>query len=157
MAGPETVVVIALGARFRGDDGVGPFVADQLTGRLDGCTIVEGRDDAMAIVSAWEDAALAVVVDAAVSGVLPGAIHRLEVDTQPLPRELARCSSHGLGLAEAVELGKVLGRLPGRLVVYAVEAKTLEPRAGLSPEVAAAAGEVARHVEAEIASIASAY
>ncbi len=154
MTGPQNVVVIALGSRFRGDDGIGPSVVDRLNGRLDECTIVEGRDDAMAIVSAWEDAALAVVVDAAVSGVLPGTIHRLEVDTQPLPRELARCSSHGLGLAEAVDLGKVLGRLPTRLVIYAVEAGTLEPGAALSPEVSAAAGEVARHIEAEIASFA---
>ncbi len=149
MCGPENVVVIALGSRFRGDDGVGSFVA----GRLDGCTIVEGRDDAMAIVSAWEGAALAVVVDAAVSGASPGTIHLLDVDEKPLPTDLARCSSHGLGLAEAVELGKVLGRLPARLVIYAVEAKTFEPGAALSREATAAARKIVRNVEAEIASL----
>ena len=150
--GPGKVVVIALGSRFRGDDGVGLSVAERLSGRLAGYTIVEGRNDAMAIVCAWENAALAVVVDAAVSGAAPGTIHRLEVDAGPLPRDIARCSSHGLGLAEAVELGKVLGRLPGRLVVYAVEAKTFEPGAALSAEVTAASEEVVLNVEAEVAS-----
>lgn len=152
MTGLKEVVVIALGSRFRGDDGVGPTVAERLNGRLAGCTIVEGRDDAMAIVSAWEGAALAVVVDAAVSGASPGTIHRSEVNAEPLPRDLARCSSHGLGLAEAVELGKVLGKLPGRLVIYAVEAKTFEPGAALSAEVTAAIGEVVLSVKAEVAS-----
>ncbi len=156
MSGAKNIVVIALGNRFRGDDGIGPFVADRLNGRLDDCTIVEGCDDAMALVSAWESAALAVVIDAAVSGAIPGTIRRLEAGAQPLPRDLARCSSHGLGLAEAVELGKALGRLPARLVIFAVEAGTLEAGAALSPEVTVAADEVVRQVEAEIASFVSA-
>jgi hydrogenase maturation protease len=156
MSGSEKIVVIALGNRFRGDDGVGPLVADRLRGHLDGCTIVEGRDDVMALVSAWENTALAVVIDAAVSGAAPGTIRRLEAGAQPLPRDLARCSSHGLGLAEAVELGRALGRLPDRLVIYAVEAATLEPGAALSREVTSAADELVRNVEAEIASFASA-
>jgi len=161
MSGAEKNVVIALGNRFRGDDGIGPLVAEQLkknavdrlNGRLDGCSIVEGCDDAMALVSAWENASLAVIVDAAVSGASPGTVRRLEAGAQPLPRDLARCSSHGLGLAEAVELGKALGRLPGRLVIYAVEAATLEQGAAMSPEVTAAADEVVRNVEAEFASV----
>lgn len=160
MSGPERVVVIALGNRFRGDDGIGPVVAERLKkntarhpgGLTAGCAIVEGKDDAMALVSAWEGAALAVVIDASVSGALPGTVRRMEAGTQALPKDLARCSSHGLGLAEAVELGKALERLPGRLVIFAVEAATLEQGAAMSPQVMAAADEVARNVEAEVAS-----
>lgn len=155
MSGPEKIVVIALGNRFRGDDAIGPIVAERLNGRPHGCTIVEGRDDAMAIVSAWEKASLAVIIDASVSGASPGSIRRLEAGAQPLSREWARCSSHGLGLAEAVELGKALERFPGRLVIFAVEAGTLEKGAALSPQVMTAADEVVRKVEAEIASFAS--
>jgi hydrogenase maturation protease len=166
MSSAGKVVVIALGNRFRGDDGIGPIVAERLKqnaerlkkntadrsgGRIDGCTIVEGKDDAMALVSAWENAALAVVIDAAVSGASPGTIRRLEAGAQPLSKDVARCSSHGLGLAEAVELGKALGRLPGRLVIFAVEANTFEQGAAMSPEVAAAADSVVRDVEAEVA------
>jgi len=47
---------------------------------------------------------------------------------------------------------EALGRLPGRLVIYAVEAATLETGNALSPEVAAAADELVRNVEDEIAS-----
>ena len=167
VSGADKVVVIALGNRFRGDDGIGPIiaerlkenaaqlkkdVADGLGGEVDGCTIVEGKDDAMALVSAWENAALAVVIDAAVSGAAPGTIRRLEAGAQPLSKDVARCSSHGLGLAEAVELGKALGRRPGRLVIFAVEANTFEQGAAMSPQVAAAVEELVQNIEAEIAS-----
>lgn len=156
MTNSKEVVVIALGNRFRGDDGVGPTVADRLRYQHFGCTIFEGSDDAMAIVNAWEGAALTVVIDAATSEAAPGTIHRLEVDAKPLSRDMTRCSSHGLGLAEAVELGKVLGRLPTRLVIYAVEAKTFDPGVALSAEVTMAAVEVVRYIEADIASFANA-
>ncbi|HUU71024.1 MAG TPA: hydrogenase maturation protease [Burkholderiales bacterium] len=172
VTGVDKVVVIALGNRFRGDDGIGPIIAERLKenaerlkntvadrpgGQVDGCTIVEGKDDAMALVSAWENAALAVVIDAAVSGAAPGTIRRLEAGAQPLSKDVARCSSHGLGLAEAVELGKALGRLPARLVIFAVEAGTLEQGGAMSPEVTAAADEVVRIVEAEVASFGNAW
>ncbi|MFT4584702.1 MAG: hydrogenase maturation protease [Gammaproteobacteria bacterium] len=154
MNGPRNkVVVIALGSRFRGDDGVGPAVADKLNCGVSEYNIIEGCDDSMSILNAWENVALAVVIDAAVSGSPPGTVHRLEVDTEPLPRDIARCSSHGLGLAEAVELGKVMGRFPERLVVYAVEGQSFEPGAALSREVAAVTAAVAGNVAAEIAAM----
>lgn len=109
----------------------------------------------MAILNAWEGADLAIVVDAAASGAPAGTVHRLDVDDAPLTRDLARCSSHGVGLAEAIELGKALGRLPTRLVVYAIEAKNFETGAPLSSEVAAAASDVVRRIEAEIMSSAA--
>ena len=149
-------VLIALGSRFRGDDGIGPFVAERLKPRLTDCAVVEGAGDALAIINAWECALLTVVVDAASSGAPPGTIHRLEIGKSPLPKDLARCSSHGVGLYEALELARVLGRMPDRLVIYAVEAKTFAQGAPLSPEVAHAAERVVRDVEAELASLARA-
>jgi hydrogenase maturation protease len=146
-------IVIALGNRFRGDDGIGPVVADLLGAQGGKFTIFAGSMDAAAIMAAWEDAALAVVIDAASPGVNPGNIRRLEIDGKPLPKDLARCSSHGLGLSEAVTLGKLFGRLPGRLVIYAVEAKAFEPGAVLSAEVETVAEEVARLVQGEIAGV----
>lgn len=151
MVVPPKVVVIALGNRFRGDDGVGPSVADRLAGRLQGCEFIEGRNDALSIVNAWDGAELAVVVDAADSGASPGTTHRFEVDSEPLPKATARCSSHGLGLAEALELGKVLGCRPPRLVIYAIEVKNLRHGVGLSRKVAAAVEKVVRGVEADVA------
>ena len=57
-------------------------------------------------------------------------------------------STHGLGLAEAIELGRALGRLPARLVVYAIEGQGYATGAPLSPPVARAAEEVVGELRA---------
>jgi|GEM_PF-202275 len=147
-------VVLALGSRFRGDDGVGPYVLDLIADhvrqskRIDA---IEGAEDAMALINAWQEADLAVVIDAAVSGVKPGTVHRLDGGAQLLTRELAGCSSHGLGLAEAVELARLIGRMPQRLLVYAIEVATLEAGAPLSAAVRAAANTVNLEIRTQLA------
>ena len=147
----KSAIVIALGSHGRGDDGVGLFVARLLSDKLTGCSIVRGQDDPMAILNTWQGAPLAVIVDAAVSQSTPGTIHRLELDAAPLPRELARCSSHGVGLAEAVEIGRILGRMPEKLIIYAVEADNFDPGVGMTKAVSAAAVEVSRRIEVDVA------
>jgi hydrogenase maturation protease len=59
-------------------------------------------------------------------------------------------STHGFGLAEAIELARALGGLPPRCVVYAIEGSSFEEGAALSPPVVAAAAEVARRLCGEI-------
>ena len=146
------IIVFALGNPLRGDDGVGVEIGRKLTRRLpSGVLVHEGADDALALVTAWQDAAAAFIIDAAVSGARPGTVHRFEADGRPLPRDIARCSSHGLGLAEAMRLGQVLDRLPPRLICYAVEGLCFDHGAGLSREVQAAIDDLVDRLAAEIA------
>ena len=102
------------------------------------------------LIEAWSGADLAVVVDAVrADPAVPGRLHRLVLDgTAPLdPRQV---SSHGLSLGDAVGLARALGRLPGRLIVHAVEAADLRTGPGLSPPVAAAAGALVAAVLADV-------
>ena len=114
------------------------------------CRIVEGCDDTLSLLNAWETAALAIVVDAAVAGSAPGTVHRLDGEESPAVKDLARCSSHGRGLAEAMQLGRLLGRLPGRLVIFAVEAKTFDIGAAPSPEITATVPFLVRAIADEV-------
>ena len=142
-------MVLALGTRFRSDDGIGPHVLGLLAkalGQDERIELLIGADDALAIIAAWEGQALTVVIDAAAPGVQAGRISRLEHQLDLNPNELAGCSSHGLGLAEAIRLGQLLGRMPQRLVVYAVEAASIDPGTALSAAVRAAATTVCNHV-----------
>ncbi len=59
-------------------------------------------------------------------------------------------SSHGLGLAEAVELARALGQLPRSCVVYAIEGESFAVGAPLSPPVATAVADVAARLRVEI-------
>jgi Ni,Fe-hydrogenase maturation factor len=60
-------------------------------------------------------------------------------------------SSHGLGLDEAVALAFALDRMPGRLIVHAVEAGDLAQGTGLSPAVATAVDALAAAVMRDVA------
>lgn len=147
------IVVVALGNRFRADDGAGLEVADRLKGDANGFTIVESPNDALAIMDAWQDAALAIVVDAAVTGQAPGIVHRADLGLGLLPKDLSRFSSHGLGLAEAIELSQTMGRTPRRMLVYGIEAASMALGGPVSQAVVEAAERVAEHIEADIASL----
>jgi len=151
------VTVVGVGNEFRRDDGVGWAVVARLRERSrerplpTGIVLATCDGDPGRLIGLWEGAALAVIVDAAHAHPgTPGRVHRLELHSGRLEQP-PTTSSHGLGLGEAVELARALGRLPERLVVYAVEGADGSFGTGLSPTVAAAVPELAVAVEAEIA------
>ena len=59
-----------------------------------------------------------VLVDAVTSGAPPGTVHRFDASEAALVVD-ANTTTHGLGLAETIELGRALGRLPARLLSWA--------------------------------------
>lgn len=66
-----------------------------------------------------------VVVDAICSGAPPGTIHR--VDGAARIQADVLVSSHGLGLATALELARALGALPANVLIYGIE---IDPATG---------------------------
>jgi hydrogenase maturation protease len=127
------MTVIGLGNEWRGDDGVGVEVARRVGGRvLDG--------EPIGIVTALEGEDEVVLVDAVSTGAAPGTLFVFEASAEPLPTPIFGASStHALGLAEALELARALGRLPRRVVVYGVEGESFAFGKGLSAAVAEAA------------------
>ena len=158
MPGPGRVpvVVIGVGNEFRRDDGAGPAVIGQLRDRVPSAVeLVVTDGEPTRLVEAWTGAALAVVVDAVrVYGSQPphpGRVHRFVVD-RPGPGAARSASSHGFGLDDAVALAVALERMPGRLIVHAIEAADLTQGTGLTPPVAAAIGLVTTAVLDDIRS-----
>jgi hydrogenase maturation protease len=143
--------VIGVGNRWRADDAAGLAVAEQLRGRLaDGVELLEREGEPTGLIDSWEGADEVWVVDTVSSGAQPGTLHRVDATEQALPAGLFRGSTHHLGLAEAVELARALGRLPGRLVVYGIEGARFDVGERLTPEVEAAVGRVADAVREEV-------
>ena len=71
--------------------------------------------------------------------------------TRPLPRWVAPAGTHLIGVADAIELGRVLGRLPSRVVVYGIEGVTFALGAPMSAPVSDVLASVARRVGDEVA------
>lgn len=141
--------VIGVGNPLRGDDGAGRRVARRLAATAPPNVEVMELDGGVAeLLAAWEGAGdgEVVVVDAARCGAPLGTVHRFEASRAALPAALGATSSHGLGLAAAVELARALGKLPPRLTVYAIESAAFTTGDELSPAVAAAVEEVVREL-----------
>ena len=143
------MVVIGVGNEFRRDDGAGPAVVARLCDLAPpGVRLVVTDGEPARLIDAWTGAALAVVVDAVraqspdTGPPRPGTVHRFEV-AGPGAGPGGPASSHGLGFDDAISLAIALDRMPGRLIVHAIEAADLTLGPGLSPPVAAAVGAVA--------------
>jgi hydrogenase maturation protease len=157
VSGPGRVpaVVIGIGNEFRRDDGAGPAVVVRLRGLVPpGVELVITDGEPARLIEAWAGAALAVVVDAVrAQPSHPGQVHRFVVD-RPGPGAARTASSHGFGLDDAIALAAALDRMPGRLIVHAIEAGDLAQGTGLTPPVAAALGPVVAAILDDIGSFA---
>ena len=149
-------LVIGVGNPYRRDDGVGSALVAALRRRSDAGSVqlVEEPGDLTRVLPLWRGRSLVVLVDAAVCGCDAGTVHRAEPTGAVAGAHLrtAPLSSHGLGVADAIEVARALGAAPRRLVIFGVAAADLGHGLGLSPAVAAAVGPLADAVVAEVTS-----
>lgn len=151
MTDRKPAVIIGIGNPYRRDDGIGPAAAAALeelgTPRAD---VVLSDGEPAALIETWAGRDLAVIIDAVrCEPSDPGRIWRSA--GADLGEPAVAASSHAFGVPDALRLGQVLGRVPSRLVVLAVEAARLDLGTGLSPEVSAALPVVVQAVLEELA------
>lgn len=153
---PRGPLVVGLGSPDRGDDAVGAAVVRAVDALgLPGVQVIE-HEDPTGLIDLWDGRDLAVVVDAVVSGGVPGALHVLATGADAAPMtesswaSTGRGGTHAFGIAAAIELARALRRLPRRLVVVGVEAGGFEYGAPLTPPVSAAVRDAVAQVLAEL-------
>ena len=140
--------VIGLGQPAAGDDGVGLAVLQSLRqrGPLPDVELLEVADD-LALVPLLETESTVVLVDA-VAGDTPGNVVVLTPEELAC-RDRGATSTHGIGVAQAIALARVLAdgvaRAPVRIVAVTIRTPTGYGY-GLSPAVAAAVPVAARRV-----------
>jgi len=141
------ILLIGIGNAWRRDDGAGPAVAERLAGHPGLRTLIlpgEGSE----VIEAWRGLDHVIVVDAMRSGAAVGTIRRFDAASVSLPAGEFPSLSHRFGLAEAVEMARILGRLPARLDIWGIEAGDVGQGPGLSPEVEAAVVAVVHSITA---------
>jgi hydrogenase maturation protease len=159
--------IIGLGNVLAGDDGVGILAARRLKARLEQpqadqaqvevqVQVIEAELVGLEVLDLMEGADVVMLVDAARSGHPPGTLHRFEVSDGPIGKTLFPHSTHALNAVDALELGRTLGTLPPRVIVYGIEAGALRAGDALSPEVAGALEEVIERLAREVEQVAHA-
>jgi hydrogenase maturation protease len=143
-------VVIGVGNRWRRDDAAGLAVIDGLRDRVvDGVILVESDGEPTRLLDAFALAPRVVMVDAVVTGAVPGSIHRFT--DQDLPNQMGiGQSSHLVQLVETIELGKLLDKLPSGLVLIGIEATDFDNGEGMTPAVAASIADAVETVLANL-------
>lgn len=122
-AHPGDPLIIGVGNRSRGDDAIGPRVVDELGATRPALRTMVCEGDLADLALRWGSADDVVVIDACCTGQPVGTIHWLEPEQL---RSRAPWSTHGVGIAEAVELARLLDRLPRSLQVVGIEARTFD-------------------------------
>ena len=146
---PHGALVIGIGNRLRGDDAVGPLVAD-VVGARHPVRVIEHGGESLSLMNAWSGADAVVLIDAVRSGAPAGRIHRIDLIEQSLDLAPWTCSTHAFSLPDTLELARGLGRLPRRLIFFGVEAVCFDVGASMTAEVAAAVAPAAERIAREI-------
>jgi len=145
------LLIVGIGTERCGDDAAGLAVARSLHSiELPGFVkIAEFSGDGASLINVWEDAATVILIDCVSAQTLPGTIVAIDLLHGSLPPHW-QPSTHNFGLVEAIEFGRVMGRLPASLMLYGIQGKSYEHGRGLSPEVRVGVEKVAAMIELEL-------
>ena len=145
------VLVVGLGNALRRDDGCGLEVVERVRARApDDETVLAWEGEPTALFELWDRATEVVLVDATAPCGSPGTIRRFDVALRALPRQHFSLSSHAVGLGDAIETARALGRLPATLIVYGIEGADFGLGSGLTQDVERSVSVVADCLAAEI-------
>lgn len=139
---PEPVqpLVLGLGNRLRGDDAAGPLVVQALaaTPLAQRARLVDGGTLGLSLLTEIEDAQALVAVDAARFGAAPGAVQVFEGSAMDAQLQGRKSSAHEVALADLMAAAALVGRLPARRALVAVQPASTELTLEPTPGVAAA-------------------
>jgi hydrogenase maturation protease len=145
--------IIGCGNFDRGDDAAGLLVTRRLHTlgvEITGLEITEQSGESFSLMDCWTGVEHVILVDATAPHGTPGEVRVWNADTDRLPADAFPCSTHAFGLREAVELGRVMNRLPQNLEIYGIEGKRFLAGAPPSPEVARAVMSVAERLRRRV-------
>lgn len=138
-----SVLVIGCGNVHRNDDAAGVLVAQRL--RQLGISAEVQPGSAFELVESWYKDDDVILVDAVVTGSPVGTIRVWEGHAPKIPSN-PQVSSHGFGVAEAINLARILQLLPHSLRVYGIEGKNFGIGETVSPEILASVEQVAQQI-----------
>jgi len=127
------MLIIGCGNAQRGDDAAGIMAAIRL--RLLGLSAQICSGEPSELIERWREADDVIVIDAVITGAPAGSLHVWD-GQRPLKLGKSAGFTHGLGVAEAIELSRTLGSLPARIRVFGIEGQSFALGSKISQSVA---------------------
>lgn len=136
------VLILGIGNRFRGDDGAGPLLVECLKGKVEDALLDVGEEPLNYLEVIQSEAPDAILVfDTAEMGEEPGCVRRLNLE------DLSKCatvSTHSIPLHQILRLIEM--KTAAHIVLFGVQAGTLQLGSRMSPEVECAVRDFAREL-----------
>ncbi len=144
----QVIRVVAIGSPH-GDDQAAWRVAELLRDRVALDVNVVVLSDPSGLLDDVGNCDVLMIVDACQGSGSPGTITRLDWPDERICRRRSH-STHGIGIADALQIADKLGRLPRRVMVFGIEVQHCEPGLPLSTAVENAIDELPAQILLEI-------
>lgn len=145
------ITIVGIGNEFRGDDGVALFVLRNLRESLPSqVRIVELTGDQSNLLELMRDTASMIVVDAVTSTAPSGTIFCINASEESFPSNFFTVSTHGIDLAQSVELARTMRQLPAFISIYGIVGKDFSFTTSLSQQVKESAETVKNKILSEV-------
>lgn len=136
---PAPILVLGLGNLLLTDDGIGSAVLAQLVNSSvmwpKEIEFVDGGTQGLALLAQLEGRRAVIIVDALQTGAPPGTVHRLTLNQLRAISPGRANSAHEGNAGELLAAAQLLGELPDRLFIVAVEPERISTGFGLSHPV----------------------
>ncbi len=143
MSPSEKTLLIGLGHPYRSDDAFGPRAIEALREKFgDRFEYQKHSGDPADLLDSWDRRTIVILDVLRTPDPKPGTIHCLKVEEGLVLPGAPSVSSHALSLGEALEMGRILHKMPKRGLILGVEGENFNPGDQLSPAVASALEEV---------------
>jgi len=144
-------LIIGVGNELRGDDKLGLIAARSIQKKsfLD-VHVAEHSGEGGSLFEILGQEERVFLIDALAPLHSPGEIHVINVHARPIPSSMFGFSSHAFGVAQAIELGRRLGKLPHTFRLFGITGYSFGVGDPLSIPVVEALPCLVRAVEQEI-------
>ena len=147
-----SALVLGAGNVLLLDEGVGIRAVEELQRRYDfpdDVNVLDGGTSGIELLRFFDGVDHLIIIDAISAGKPPGTVMRVEGDDVPATFE-TRITPHQLGLSDLLATARLTDVMPGHLVLFGIEPKTVESGLGFSPEVEGAVERLMGHVVGEL-------
>lgn len=144
------MIVAGIGNPYRGDDGAGWAVIQELEKTADPKFLRKCRADAGELMEIFKSCPAVTIVDACLADAPSGSWRRIDAIEEAIPPERSQTSTHGFSLIQIIDLAKTIRQLPDQLIIYAIAGKEFRMQNRLSAAVSQAVMEVAQTIDREI-------
>lgn len=132
----NNIALIGIGNTFRGDDGAGLKVAEDLMSTFDKkVDVFINKGDIFELLDIFQRYNSVFLVDACSGDDTMGSWKKINPLVDILLPDSKQSSTHALNINQTIALAKSLHQLPKRLILYAIKGKNFQMNTSLSPEV----------------------